>query len=137
MAARQVNRNKEGGDIMAYDIAMDVNTNDIVLKNGDVLLIDNAERIAQQILISLRFWLGEWFLDTRQGVPYLEYILVKNPNEAHIKQVLTDAIKDVDGVDLVTNMDLSLNRIKRALTVEYTVKTSAGLLTRTEVLGYG
>ena len=122
---------------MAYDIAMDVNTNDIVLKNGDVLLIDNAERIAQQILISLRFWLGEWFLDTRQGVPYLEYILVKNPNEAHIKQVLTDAIKDVDGVDLVTNMDLSLNRIKRALTVEYTVKTSAGMLTRTEVLGYG
>lgn len=122
---------------MAYDIAMDVNTNDIVLKNGDVLLIDNAERIAQQILISLRFWLGEWFLDTRQGVPYLEYILVKNPNEAHTKQVLTDAIKDVDGVDLVTNMDLSLNRIKRALTVEYTVKTSAGLLTRTEVLGYG
>ena len=65
---------------MAYDIAMDVNTNDIVLKNGDALLIDNAERIAQQILISLRFWLGEWFLDTRQGVPYLEYILVKNPN---------------------------------------------------------
>lgn len=122
---------------MAYDIAMDVNTNDIVLKNGDVLLIDNAERIAQQILISLRFWLGEWFLDTRQGVPYLAYILVKNPNEAHIKQVLTDAIKNVDGVDLVTNMDLSLNRIKRALTVEYTVKTSAGLLTRTEVLGYG
>ena len=122
---------------MAYDIAMDVNTNDIVLKNGDVLLIDNAERIAQQILISLRFWLGEWFLDTRQGVPYLAYILVKNPNEAHIKHVLTDAIKNVDGVDLVTNMDLSLNRIKRALTVEYTVKTSAGLLTRTEVLGYG
>lgn len=122
---------------MAYDIAMDVNTNDIVLKGGEVLLIDNAERIAQQILISLRFWLGEWFLNTRQGVPYLEYILVKNPNETHIKQVLTDAIKEVDGVDLVTNMDLSLNRIKRALTVEYTVKTSAGLLTRKEVLGYG
>ena len=122
---------------MAYDIAMDVNTNDIVLKGGKVLLIDNAERIAQQILISLRFWLGEWFLNTRQGVPYLEYILVKNPNETHIKQVLTDAIKEVDGVDLVTNMDLSLNRIKRALTVEYTVKTSAGLLTRKEVLGYG
>ena len=122
---------------MAYDIAMDVNTNDIVLKGGDVLLIDNAERIAQQILISLRFWLGEWFLDTRQGVPYLEYILVKNPNEAYTKQVLTDAIKNVDGVDLVTGMDLSLNRIKRTLIVEYTAKTSAGLLTRKELLGYG
>ena len=58
---------------MAYDIAIDVNTSDIVLTDdGDIMLIDNAERVAQQIVISLRFWLGEWLLDTSLCVPYLE-----------------------------------------------------------------
>ena len=62
---------------MAYDIALNTANNDLVIKNNDLILIDNAERIAQQVLITLRFWLNEWFLDTRQGIPYLEYILVK------------------------------------------------------------
>ena len=71
---------------MAYDIAVDVNISDIVLTDdGDIMLIDNAERVAQQIVISLRFWLGEWFLDTSLGVPYLEYVLVKNPNINHVR----------------------------------------------------
>lgn len=72
---------------MAYDIALNTANNDLVIKNNDLILIDNAERIAQQVLITLRFWLNEWFLDTRQGIPYLEYILVKNPNKNHIKQI--------------------------------------------------
>ena len=57
---------------MPHDLAMNMATGDLVLRDGDVLLIDNAERVAQQILITLRFWLGEWFLNTKDGIPYLE-----------------------------------------------------------------
>ena len=46
---------------MPHDLAMDMATGDLVLRDGDVLLIDNAERVAQQILITLRFWLGDGF----------------------------------------------------------------------------
>ena len=71
-----------------YDIAMGINTNDIVLDaDNSLFMIDNAERVAQQIVITLRFWYGEWFLDTSDGTPYLEYILVKNPNMSHIRQI--------------------------------------------------
>ena len=102
-----------------------------------MLLIDNAERVAQQILISLRFWYGEWFLDTTQGVPYLEYILVKNPNLAHIRQIFRETIVAVPGVTAINSLELAYNTQERTLDVEYAVTTNYGLLTRKEVLGYG
>lgn len=122
---------------MAYDIAMDVSTSDIALKDNDILLIDNAERVAQQVLITLREWRGEWFLKTADGVPYLEYILVKNPNMAHVRQVLTEAIESVEGVKKCTELDLQFNRVLRTLSVSYEIDTDYGLVTRKEVLGYG
>nr|DAI65719.1 MAG TPA: baseplate wedge protein [Caudoviricetes sp.] len=121
---------------MAYDIAMNVNTGDLVIRNGDLVLIDHAERVAQQILITLREWLGEWFLDTRDGVPYLEYILVKNPNENHIRQILMEKISGVEGVSSVTSMALAMNNFSRTLAVEYAAETTYGLIKRKELLGY-
>ena len=119
-----------------YDIAADINTSDIVLQNGDILMIDNAERVAQQIQITLRFWLGEWFLNTTDGVPYLEYILVKQPNMAHIRQILTEQIQSVEGVKAVTDMELTFDHRERSLLVEYTADTDYGLVTDKAILGY-
>lgn len=132
----QGNRSKEG-DLLAYDIALNIASNDLVIKNNDLILIDNAERVAQQVLITLRFWLGEWFLDTREGVPYLEYILVKNPNMSHIKQILTEKINSVDGVNSIVSLDFDFRRITRELYVDFEINTDYGLITERAVLGYG
>lgn len=122
---------------MSYDLAMDMTSSDLVLREGDVLLIDNAERVAQQILITLRFWLGEWFLDTKDGIPYLEYVLVKSPNLLHIRQIFTEAMEKVDGVKRVEEMNLAFDAKNRSLRVDYEASTDYGLITRREVLGYG
>lgn len=130
------NRSKEG-DLLAYDIALNIASNDLVIKNNDLILIDNAERVAQQVLITLRFWLGEWFLDTREGVPYLEYILVKNPNMSHIRQILTEKIQSVEGVKSIVSLDFDFRRVTRELYVDFEVDTDYGLVTERAVLGYG
>lgn len=122
---------------MAYDLAMDVSTSDLIVQGGDLMIVDNAERVAQQVLITLREWLGEWFLKTSDGIPYLEYILVKNPNEAHIRQILTQAIESVEGVKDVTELEFVFNHVLRTLAVAYEIDTDYGLITRKEVLGYG
>jgi len=122
---------------MAYDLAMNVQTGDLVVRNGDLIIVNNGERVAQQVLITLREWLGEWFLKTSDGVPYLEYILVKNPNEAHVRQVLSEAIQSVEGVKGVTELEFAFNRILRTLTVSYEIDTDYGFITKKEVLGYG
>lgn len=121
---------------MSYDIAMNVGTNDLILEGNDLLMIDNAERVAQQILITLRFWYGEWFLNVNEGVPYLEYILIKKPNMAHIRQILTEQIQSVEGVKSVTDMTLEFDQRARTLIVEYSATTDYGLIERKEVLGY-
>lgn len=122
---------------MAYDLAMNVQTGDLVVRNGDLIIVNNGERVAQQVLITLREWLGEWFLKTSDGIPYLEYILVKNPNEAHVRQILTEAIENVEGVKKVTELEFVFNRILRTLTVSYEIDTDYGFITKKEVLGYG
>lgn len=130
------NRSKEG-DLLAYDIALNIASNDLVIKNNDLILIDNTERVAQQVLITLRFWLGEWFLDTRQGVPYLEYVLVKNPNMNHIRQILAEKIQNVEGVNNIVSLDFDFRRITRELYVDFEIDTDYGLVTERAVLGYG
>nr|DAR09328.1 MAG TPA: baseplate wedge protein [Caudoviricetes sp.] len=122
---------------MAYDLAMNVKTGDLIVRNGDLMIVNNGERVAQQVLITLREWLGEWFLKTSDGVPYLEYILVKNPNEAHVRQVLSEAIQSVEGVKGVTELEFAFNRILRTLTLSYEIDTDYGFITKKEVLGYG
>lgn len=122
---------------MTYDLAMNVQTGDLVVRNGDLMIVNNGERVAQQVLITLREWLGEWFLKTSDGVPYLEYILVKNPNEAHVRQVLSETIQSVEGVKGVTEIEFAFNRILRTLTVSYEIDTDYGFITKKEVLGYG
>ena len=122
---------------MAYDIALNIASNDLVIKNNDLILIDNAEQVAQQVLITLRFWLGEWFLDTRQGVPYLEYVLIKNPNMSHIRQILTEKIQSVEGVKSIVSLNFDFRRVSRELYIDFEVDTDYGLVTERAVLGYG
>ena len=122
---------------MPYDLALSAKTHDLIFKDNSFLLIDNAERVAQQIKIALLEWRGEWFLDSRDGIPYLEYILIKNPNKNHIRSILTTAITNVEGVIGVSDMILDLDVKTRKLTVSYTANTDYGLVTSREVLGYG
>ncbi|HJI09839.1 MAG TPA: hypothetical protein OIL90_06950 [Phascolarctobacterium faecium] len=119
------------------DIALHANDHDILIKDGDFLLIDNAERVAQQIKVKLLTFLGEWFLDNTWGVPYLEYILVKQPNQDLIKQILSEQISSVDDVKSLNALELDYQVKVRTLIINYEVSTEYGLITRKEVLGYG
>ena len=119
---------------MAYDLALNRGTHDLQLVNGDFLVIDNKERIAQQLRVTLWEWLGEWFLDSRDGVPYREYILVKNPNMKHIRQVLTENIVKIEGVNRIEELNLNFDPKNRTLIVDFSIDTDDGQIVRTEVL---
>lgn len=118
------------------DLALNAKTHDLIV-DTDVMFIDNAERVAQQIKIQLLTFLGEWFLDITHGVPYLEYVLVKNPNFTLVRELFREQILKVDGVSSLVSIDLSYTPSTRKVTLSYEVETEYGLITKKEVLGYG
>lgn len=122
---------------MAYDLALDAKSHDLVINNGNLILIDNKERIIQQSKIRLLRWRGEWFLDSRDGIPYIERVLVKKPNLSHIRQIFFDELSTIEGVTRVSDLTLKFDVRNRQLFVTYELETEYGFITRAEVLGYG
>jgi len=90
----------------------------------ELMLINNAEGVAQRIKIALLTFLGEWFLDLSYGLPYFESVLVKNPNASLVHSIFRDAILRVEGVTLVNSLSLDFDRPARILTVNFVAETS-------------
>lgn len=81
-------------------------------------LITGADAIAQRVAIRFKFWLGEWFLDTRQGVPYLQTVLVPNPDLTLIRTLFRRVIKTTPGVKHVGSLDMRWEKAERRLIVD-------------------
>jgi hypothetical protein len=127
------------------DLGMNLLTNDIQLQNNDLYLVTGSDAIAQDLQQSLQVWLGEWFLDTTVGVPYLQQILVKNPNLDLIHADLVNAALAVDGVEQITSLTFEFDSVNRNLSVNFqgidsmnetlSVQTSVGALTNATIEG--
>jgi hypothetical protein len=77
------------------------------------IVVDPA--VAKAIKLRNRFllFLGEWFLDTRIGVPYFQFLFVKNPDVALVRRMLRRVIESVGF--LVASLDLAYDPSKRTL----------------------
>lgn len=94
------------------------------------MLVDGAQRVAQQIKVTLLTWLGEWFLDTTFGVPYLERIMVKSPSRAQIESVIRSKVKNVPGVTAVPVIQIEIDAPTRKARITLPdIETSEGLVT--------
>lgn len=111
------------------DLALDPQTGDLLLESGNLRLTSGLDAIAQDVTIRLRFFLGEWFLDTRVGVPYFQEILVKNPNIPRVTQLLRQVVQETPGVTSVDRFDFSFDAATRKASVAFTASTTAGQLT--------
>lgn len=77
---------------MASTLATD-QANDIKLTNGRASLETDALIVgAIKLRNRLQFFLGEWFLDTRLGFPWFQYVLIKNPDLGIIRRLFLKAI---------------------------------------------
>jgi len=98
---------------------------DIYTQNYQLARISGNEQMAQRISTRLKLFLAEWFLDTGQGVPWFEQILVKNPRRTLVFGVLKRTILETPGVQELTSFDI-VERDDRKIMVQFTVTTSNG-----------
>lgn len=102
------------------DFKIDTATGDIDLSTNDLVLLDHIEAVAQHLRIRLRFFLGEWFLDQRVGIPYVEKILGKvGRRENVVRAIFRKVILTTPGVEALRSLDLTYTGETRLLTLEF------------------
>lgn len=100
-------------------------TGDLDLELVDGMLrpkmVTGAEYVRQKISARLKFFLGEWFLDLREGVPYFRDVFVKNPDVDLIRSIFRDVLSSVSDVAAVNQLALTYDDATRELAVEFHV----------------
>lgn len=110
------------------DLALDTITHDLLITGLDLSVIKGADRVRQNVLIKLRLWTSEWFLDTEFGTPYIDQILGKQISLGGAVAALKKSILEVNDVSAITQFTYEFNRSARALTVDFTCSTPYGLI---------
>ncbi len=91
---------------------------------GDFVFIDGSELVRQNIAARFRFFLGEWFLDTREGVPYYRDILVKSPDPAVVRSIFSQVLADTPGVLAILSFDLVFDARERTVRFSFEVQAT-------------
>lgn len=106
----------------------------LLIRNGDIAIDSNgashwttdlATETAQRLQAKYGLWLGEWFLDLREGVPYYRDVLGRNRNLSVVRTVLRRVAATDPAVDNVPAFDMQLGS-DRHLSVSFTAVLATG-----------
>ena len=117
------------------DLLLDSATWDLSTDATDLLLVDGEDAVAQHLSQRLNTFAGEWFLDLRLGVPYLQQVLVKNPDPVVLDSVFKSEIIHTPGIVELQAFELRLDAGTRQLQLSFTaVADSGAIISFSEVL---
>lgn len=63
------------------DFKIDLTTGNLVIENGDFVMVEDEEEIIQSLFIRLNLMIETWFLDNLLGVDYLGKVFLKDTKE--------------------------------------------------------
>lgn len=90
------------------------------------LVTDPSTATAIKLQDRFNFWLGEWFLDVRQGVPYLTTVFVKNPDINAIRQLFRKIILTTPNIVSVAELVVNYNPGQRSLFYSFAAIDNTG-----------
>jgi hypothetical protein len=99
---------------------------DLDIVGNNVVVTEGRDAIRQRLQCRLRFFYGEWFLDTTLGVPYFEEILVKGPRMQIIQDIFKNVILETDGITGLTRFDFDYDSDDRKLSVTFSATSIDG-----------
>lgn len=107
---------------------------DVVIKDGQIEVVEGVELIAQTVRQVLNTNLGEWFGDESEGIDF-HLILVKNPNYDIIRDIINTAVQKVaDNLNIELETDNFIFNVDgRNLHITFTLTINEGESTTIEV----
>lgn len=115
------------------DILLDENGDIAITKEGDLSIVESP---IQAAMIKLKWFFGEWLYDPEKGIPWFEYVFLKNPNMAYIKSLLVEQMMEIEEVVSVPCLDIIFDTVKRSAVIRFEIQTSEETY-RKEVLLHG
>lgn len=86
----------------------------------------DTDAVRLRVAERLRLWLGEWYLNTLAGTPWVEDILRNEDGAPLYRQLLSDAAARVTGVAEVVAVTLEFDRATRRADIRLTIRTDYG-----------
>ncbi len=111
---------------MAIVAFLETEDRDLALFEGNLVLCRDARAVAQRVENRFRFFLGEWFLDLREGIPYFQVILVKGPDVKVIRQIFLKVVTETPGMADVLDFDMQFDSATRTLFYQWSGITDDG-----------
>ena len=108
------------------DLLLNDSTWDLSTDATDLQLVDDTDAIRQHLAQRLKTFMGEWFLDLRIGVPYLQQVMVKNPDPIVLDSVFKAEIIATPGIVELTEFTLQMDARLRQLLLSFTAATDTG-----------
>lgn len=101
-------------------------TGDYTFGQGGVnFLVNSPACVAQSVQTRLKLWLGEWYLDSRQGTPWLQEVLGKGTLAIYDIAIRTRVLQ-TEGVTKIRSYNSSFNEVTRKLSVTMMIDTLFG-----------
>lgn len=102
-------------------IAVD-GSNNIILSNYNLSFKTENESVAQRVRGRLELWLGEYFLDTSLGTPYLEQIFGVNRYQTLSAAIKQQIVADPEVLD-ITQFSVTDPDVNRHVVVVFSFTT--------------
>jgi Tol biopolymer transport system component len=108
-------------------IAIDPQTGDFIRENGRMRYTDSdLEFMAQVVKHELSLFLGEWFMDTSKGIPYIPKENRKSQHRAVLESALRSKLTKIKGIKKVISFIPEYDKSQRLYTVRFVVQTDQG-----------
>lgn len=116
------------------DLKLSTATGDVEIVEGEASLARGIDAIRQHLQIRLQTFRGEWFLDQREGIPFVQDVFKKNPDQAVLNAVFTNVILETPGVLSLNSLSFDLAN-DRTLTISFSATTAFGDLDFSTIMG--
>lgn len=100
------------------DLALDPETGDLLIVQGDAVIVRGADATGQDWSLRLGQFKGEWPLDRRVGIDYQGLILTSPPPpKALLHSIFERVTLETAGIKAVQSLEFAFDRSTRELTV--------------------
>lgn len=109
-------------------VALNMTTGDLLLINGRFSFTNGLPGIEQDLVIRLRLFLNEWFLNLDAGVDWWGYLGEKftADKEAALHGEIRRVVLETPGVYSITQLSFSLDSTTRSMSIAVTAATAFG-----------